>query len=80
RALASRTHQSTEEITRVVADIQTQMSTVVADIDQCNDQGQQTLNASEKLDSSLQQIITDMHSIQGNSERIASAIEEQGIV
>ncbi|EGQ9575709.1 methyl-accepting chemotaxis protein [Vibrio alginolyticus] len=80
RALASRTHQSTEEITRVVADIQTQMSTVVADIDQCNDQGRQTLNASEKLDSSLQQIITDMHSIQGNSERIASAIEEQGIV
>ncbi|ELA9082318.1 methyl-accepting chemotaxis protein [Vibrio alginolyticus] len=80
RALASRTHQSTKEITRVVADIQTQMSTVVADIDQCNDQGQQTLNASEKLDSSLQQIITDMHSIQGNSERIASAIEEQGIV
>ncbi|EKA3121107.1 methyl-accepting chemotaxis protein [Vibrio alginolyticus] len=80
RALASRTHQSTEEITWVVADIQTQMSTVVADIDQCNDQGQQTLNASEKLDSSLQQIITDMHSIQGNSERIASAIEEQGIV
>ncbi|MCZ0757539.1 methyl-accepting chemotaxis protein [Vibrio diabolicus] len=80
RALASRTHQSTEEITRVVADIQTQMYTVVADIDQCNDQGQQTLNASEKLDSSLQQIITDMHAIQGNSERIASAIEEQGIV
>ncbi|WP_226420457.1 methyl-accepting chemotaxis protein [Vibrio sp. E14] len=80
RALASRTHQSTEEITRVVVDIQAQMSTVVADIDQCNEQGQQTLNASEKLDSSLQQIITDMHAIQGNSERIASAIEEQGIV
>jgi methyl-accepting chemotaxis protein len=56
------------------------MSTVVADIDQCNDQGQQTLHASEQLDSSLQQIITDMHSIQANSERIASAIEEQGIV
>ncbi|GAK17557.1 LOW QUALITY PROTEIN: methyl-accepting chemotaxis protein I [Vibrio sp. JCM 19053] len=80
RALASRTHQSTEEITRVVADIQTQMSTVVADIDQCNDQGQQTLNASEKLDSSLQQIITDMHSIQGNSERIAQQLKNKVIV
>ncbi|EDP60575.1 methyl-accepting chemotaxis protein [Vibrio sp. AND4] len=80
RALASRTHQSTEEITRVVSDIQTQMSMVVSDIDQCNEQGQQTLHASEKLDSSLQQIIADMHAIQGNSERIASAIEEQGIV
>ncbi|MCS0016755.1 methyl-accepting chemotaxis protein [Vibrio parahaemolyticus] len=80
RALASRTHQSTEEITRVVMDIQAQMSTVVSDIDQCNEQGQQTLSASEQLDASLQQIITDMHAIQGNSERIASAIEEQGIV
>ncbi|HCE3430160.1 TPA: methyl-accepting chemotaxis protein [Vibrio parahaemolyticus] len=80
RALASRTHQSTEEITRVVMDIQAQMSMVVSDIDQCNEQGQQTLSASEQLDASLQQIITDMHAIQGNSERIASAIEEQGIV
>ncbi|WP_045461989.1 methyl-accepting chemotaxis protein [Vibrio hyugaensis] len=80
RALASRTHQSTEEITRVVSDIQSQMSMVVSDIDQCNDQGQQTLSASEQLDSSLQQIIADMNAIQGNSERIASAIEEQGIV
>ncbi|WP_319534508.1 methyl-accepting chemotaxis protein [uncultured Vibrio sp.] len=80
RALASRTHQSTEEITRVVSDIQAQMSAVVSDIDQCNEQGQQTLSASEQLDASLQQIITDMHTIQGNSERIASAIEEQGIV
>ncbi|MCF7480846.1 methyl-accepting chemotaxis protein [Vibrio sp. J1-1] len=80
RALASRTHQSTEEITRVVTDIQAQMSTVVSDIDQCNDQGQQTLSESEQLDASLKQIITDMHTIQGNSERIASAIEEQGIV
>ncbi|MCV5662638.1 methyl-accepting chemotaxis protein, partial [Escherichia coli] len=75
RALASRTHQSTEEITRVVTDIQAQMSMVVSDIDQCNEQGQQTLSASEQLDASLQQIITDMHAIQGNSERIASAIE-----
>ncbi|MGP8305673.1 methyl-accepting chemotaxis protein [Vibrio sp. YIC-376] len=80
RALASRTHQSTEEITRVVTDIQSQMSMVVSDIDHCNDQGQQTLNASEQLDASLQQIISDMRAIQGNSERIASAIEEQGIV
>ncbi|MBR9786526.1 MAG: methyl-accepting chemotaxis protein [Vibrionaceae bacterium] len=80
RALASRTHQSTEEITRVVTDIQAQMSAVVSDIDQCNDQGQQTLSSSEQLDASLQKIITDMHTIQGNSERIASAIEEQGIV
>ncbi|WGV97959.1 methyl-accepting chemotaxis protein [Vibrio sp. YMD68] len=80
RALASRTHQSTEEITKVVDAIQKQMSTVVVNIDQCNDQGQETLTASQTLDESLAQILTDMDNIQSNSERIASAIEEQGIV
>ncbi|MGF1719041.1 methyl-accepting chemotaxis protein [Vibrio kyushuensis] len=80
RALASRTHQSTEEITKVVDAIQKQMSTVVVNIDQCNEQGEQTLTASQTLDESLSQILTDMDNIQSNSERIASAIEEQGIV
>lgn len=80
RALASRTHQSTEEITKVVTAIQSQMSEVVTNIDQCNDQGTQTLEASQTLDSSLTQILDDMTNIQANSERIASAIEEQGIV
>lgn len=80
RALASRTHQSTTEITNVVNAIQEQMSTVISDIDQCNQQGQHTLNGSEQLDQSLQQILSDMNNIQANSERIASAIEEQGAV
>ncbi|NAW56540.1 MULTISPECIES: methyl-accepting chemotaxis protein [unclassified Vibrio] len=80
RALASRTHQSTEEITKVVSAIQHQMSQVVDDINQCNQQGHETLDASQKLDDSLSQIIHDMENIQANSERIASAIEEQGIV
>ncbi|EKO3453050.1 methyl-accepting chemotaxis protein [Vibrio fluvialis] len=80
RSLATRTHQSTEEITKVVSAIQAQMSLVISDIDQCNSQGQETLHASHQLDESLRQIITDMSTIQANSERIASAIEEQGIV
>ncbi|MEH0740827.1 methyl-accepting chemotaxis protein [Vibrio cholerae] len=80
RALASRTHQSTEDITKVVSAIQSQMSEVVTNIDKCNEQGAETLKASETLDASLEQIISDMDNIQANSERIASAIEEQGIV
>ncbi|CCO49849.1 putative Methyl-accepting chemotaxis protein [Vibrio nigripulchritudo SOn1] len=80
RALASRTHQSTEEITSVVSAIQAQMSTVVSDIETCNSQGDQTKHYSQTLDDSFTQIISDMDSIQSNSERIASAIEEQGIV
>ncbi|ATD29590.1 Methyl-accepting chemotaxis protein I (serine chemoreceptor protein) [Vibrio cholerae] len=80
RSLATRTHQSTEEITRVVSNIQSQMSHVVDDIDLCNDQGQETLNASRQLDESLQQILRDMNTIQDNSQRIAAAIEEQGSV
>lgn len=80
RALASRTHQSTEEITNVVSAIQSQMGTVVTDIAQCNTQGHATLTSSGELDNSLRQILSDMEMIQSNSERIASAIEEQGIV
>ncbi|HFG1574244.1 TPA: methyl-accepting chemotaxis protein [Vibrio cholerae] len=80
RSLATRTHQSTEEITRVVSNIQSQMSQVVDDIDLCNNQGQETLSASRQLDESLQQILRDMHTIQDNSQRIAAAIEEQGSV
>ncbi|GAL29041.1 methyl-accepting chemotaxis protein I [Vibrio variabilis] len=80
RALASRTHQSTEEITNLVSAIQSQMTTVVDDIEQCNTQGAETLCASAKLDTALQQISDDMTRIQSNSEQIAAAIEEQGIV
>lgn len=80
RSLATRTHQSTEEITRVVSNIQSQMGQVVDDIDLCNNQGQETLSASRQLDESLQQILRDMHTIQDNSQRIAAAIEEQGSV
>ncbi|WP_165314056.1 methyl-accepting chemotaxis protein [Vibrio ziniensis] len=80
RSLATRTHQSTEEITKVVAAIQHQMSQVVKDIEQCNAQSQETLMDSRQLDESLSLILSDMSNIQANSERIASAIEEQGIV
>ncbi len=80
RSLATRTHQSTEEITKVVAAIQSQMSQVVKDIEQCNVQSQETLIDSRQLDESLSLILSDMSNIQANSERIASAIEEQGIV
>lgn len=80
RALASRTHQSTEEITALVFTIVDQMATVVSDIESCNTQGKQTLEETQNLDGKLSQIIEDMANIQGNSERIASAIEEQGVV
>ncbi len=80
RALASRTHQSTTEITSVVTAIQSQMNASMTEIGECNQQGQLTLKDSEELDASLQLILSDMESIQGNSERIASAIEEQGAV
>lgn len=56
------------------------MTTVVTDIEQCNAQGAETLSASAKLDSALQQISEDMAEIQTNSDQIAAAIEEQGIV
>ncbi len=80
RSLATRTHESTEEITKIVSAIQLQMGQVVTDIEQCNSQSQETLVGSRQLDESLGLILSDMTNIQANSERIASAIEEQGVV
>ncbi len=80
RSLATRTHESTEDITKVVSAIQNQMGLVIKDIEQCNQQSHETLTDSRKLDDSLSLILSDMSNIQTNSERIASAIEEQGIV
>jgi methyl-accepting chemotaxis protein len=80
RALASRTHESTQEITTVVNAIQNQMSAVVDDIETCSRQGEETKAFSQALDQNFSQIIADMDNIQSNSERISSAIEEQGIV
>lgn len=80
RLLATRTRQSTEQITNVVSNIQSQMGKAVSDIDLCNTQGHETLQASQLLDKSLQQILRDMDTIEENSQRIATAIEEQGCV
>ena len=80
RALASRTHESTQEITTVVNAIQNQMTAVVDDIETCSRQGEETKAFSQTLDQNFSQIIADMDNIQSNSERISSAIEEQGIV
>ena len=56
------------------------MSAVVDDIETCSRQGEETKAFSQTLDQNFSQIIADMDNIQSNSERISSAIEEQGIV
>lgn len=80
RSLANRTQQSTEDITNVVSSIQEQMNKVVGEMALCAKQGDETQAHSGQLDANLQKIIDDMHEIQGNSQRIAAAIEEQGTV
>tara|TARA_B100001094_G_scaffold332707_1_gene405966 strand:+ start:8647 stop:10410 length:1764 start_codon:yes stop_codon:yes gene_type:complete len=80
RALASRTRDSTQEITNIVSAIEAQMFTVVDEINHSNEQGQTTMQTSKELDESLERIISDMEAIQTNSERIAAAIEQQGLV
>ena len=80
RALASRTRDSTQEIIDIVTAIEQQMHTVVNEINSSNEQSRNTMSTSKELDSSLEKIISDMAAIQVNSERIASAIEQQGSV
>ncbi|MUK37579.1 HAMP domain-containing protein [Aliivibrio fischeri] len=80
RALASRTHNSTVEITHIVNEIHEHMTKVTDNITDCKEQGENTLNSSDKLGQTLLAILTDMDDIQKNSEQVASAIEEQEVV
>ena len=80
RTLANRTHETTQEITGIVTNIETQMVTVVKGMDDSTEQAESTNENSSALDSALAQIIKDMEEIQTNSERIAAAIEEQSSV
>ncbi|MDD9177701.1 MULTISPECIES: methyl-accepting chemotaxis protein [Aliivibrio] len=79
RSLATRTQESTEEISGIIDSIQAQTSKVVKNIDQCSQQGKRSADQATKAEDILNQIIIDMSMISNSSTQIASAIEEQNV-
>jgi len=80
RTLASRTHQSTEEIQLLIAKLNKAVNTAVTVLsnsqNSANDSEEQITNAIE----SLQGIATQIHSINDMNAQIATAVEEQSCV
>ena len=80
RNLANRTHETTEGITGIMHEIETQMASVMRRMHESTSQAESTNQISSELDESLSHIISDMDDIQSNSVRVAAAIEEQSAV
>ncbi len=77
RTLASRTQNSTEEISNIIIGVQEQTHTVVSVIKNCGNKGNDCATISSKAHSRLNEIMNEMKTILENSTQIASAIEEQ---
>ena len=80
RALAHRTAQSTQEIEKMVAGIQTGTGEAVSSMQQSNQRTQSTLEMARAAGVALEQITQSIHQINERNLVIASASEEQAQV
>lgn len=80
RALAIRTQQSTEEINRLLGDLQNESESAVAAMSHGNQLSQNCVELAQETGIALQRINAGMISISDLNRTIASAIEEQTVV
>jgi methyl-accepting chemotaxis protein len=80
RTLASRTQQSTEEISSIISSVQEQTGVVVEQIASCRTQGEQSVERANSAEIKIEQIMDDMQQVLDNSTQIAAAVEQQSIV
>ncbi|PSU44494.1 methyl-accepting chemotaxis protein [Photobacterium frigidiphilum] len=80
RTLASRTQQSTEEISSIISSVQEQTGVVVEQIASCRTQGEQSVERANSAEIKIEQIMGDIQQVLDNSTQIAAAVEQQSIV
>ncbi len=80
RTLASRTQQSTQEISQMINSVQAQTKIVVEQVSHCRAQGEQSVEQANNAESKIEEIMQEMQSILENSTQIAAAVEQQSIV
>jgi len=80
RSLSQRTSASTEEITSIIAKLQNQTSDVVVHINRCAEQGRLSVEQACSAETRIEQIMTDLQTIMGTSNQIATSIEQQSNV
>ncbi|WP_426414789.1 methyl-accepting chemotaxis protein [Aestuariirhabdus sp. LZHN29] len=77
RTLAQRTHQSTEEIEAIIAQLLQGVTLSVSAMEASHQQANETVNQAEQMGSSLQEIVTAVDYIVSENHQIAQAAEEQ---
>ncbi|GLO61951.1 methyl-accepting chemotaxis protein [Vibrio sp. MACH09] len=80
RTLASRTQNSTEEISNIINSVQEQTQAVVSTMDMCSKKGQNSVETSNSAYQQVQYVMDEMQQILDSSTQIASAVEQQNTV
>ncbi|BBN82797.1 methyl-accepting chemotaxis protein [Pseudoalteromonas sp. A25] len=80
RSLAQRTQDSTQEIESIISTLQQRTREVVNIMQQCRDQGGESVSQAEKAGELLGMITEDVQTIMDMSTHIATAIDEQSQV
>ncbi|GAA0376403.1 HAMP domain-containing methyl-accepting chemotaxis protein [Bowmanella denitrificans] len=80
RSLATRTQQSTEEITKTVDSLQQRTQAIVQSVDSSHGKGQQAAERASTVGELLTRITGDLNSIMEMATQVATAIEEQSCV
>jgi methyl-accepting chemotaxis protein len=80
RALASRTQQSTEEVNKLLGQLQSESDVAVAAMKTGTELSQQCINFAANTRASLENIASEVSDFSSMSEQIATAVEEQSVV
>lgn len=79
RALASRTHTATVEISEIIESLQSRTKSIVALINECREDGLKSRDEAAVTGDVLSKIIREVDDIAGMASSVATAIEEQTI-
>ncbi|MEW7866266.1 methyl-accepting chemotaxis protein [Aeromonas diversa] len=80
RSLAMRTQQSTTEIATIIGSLQSRTASMVAQIGECRDNGEQSVAAANLAGEQLSLITERMEAVLDMNTQIATAVEEQSSV
>ncbi|UCA11274.1 methyl-accepting chemotaxis protein [Aeromonas enteropelogenes] len=80
RSLAMRTQQSTTEIATIIGSLQSRTASMVAQIGECRDNGEQSVSAAQLAGEQLNLITERMEAVLDMNTQIATAVEEQSSV
>lgn len=80
RTLAVRTQDSTSEISNIINELQSTTVDIVNTVNQCKEQGLESVSQAKETESVLHNIISDVNDIANMTMVVATAVEEQSSV